>query len=459
MATVESRAIMPYSFNLDYPLQYFPSVHYVMRPNRWDASKSIEENNIFRQYVVDYGEAEKDQWKWGGFRFRQNINPEYSNQKKKTSISKPEYGFVEKTHFPTRSVHSLPRQVNVQDSPSLRTFPANNARDIDDKNGEIKYAYSEMNAKGENLYAITDSGICLLLTNKSILSDLNGAEIAYMASTGFINGEYWIDRRIGMTDELWRSAAEGVVPMGEDQGGGQQLAPALFFCNKESVFMLSGAQPPKNIGRANYYSVLRPVINRLQSGILTHITGHWDTKNQEFWLHISDPAREGYPDPLSKTFSYSPRKQSWIGWNDMKFEKFSTFKFDSYGTRDGELYILDRGYTLNGSPIQFEVTWASSPEAFSEKEFIRVRVNSDRSDKPTSIEFMDIDGNVLATMSQANFGPNWLLDYDGWEQFIPRKADPPYDRIQERLVMCKVIHNLATKFVLHTAGMQYKILK
>jgi len=459
MFTVESRINTVYGYNLEYPLQYFPSVNYVMRPNRWDDSKTIAEQNIYKQYVVDYGEQEKEQWKWGGFRFLQQVNPEYSNEKPKNVFSKPEFGFVEQTHFPTREMHSLPRQINVQDAPSLRTFPANNAFDIDDKNGEIKYAYSEMNEKGENLYAITDSGICLLLTGKSILSDLNGGEIAYMANTAFIGAEYWIDRRIGMKDEMWRSAAEFTVPMGQDANGAQILMPALFFANKDSVFMLSGPQAPKNIGRANYYSRIRPVLDRIQNGLATKVVGHYDPRNQEYWLHIDDPGNDSGKPPLSICFSYSPRNGSWNGWNDMKFDRMGAYNNESRGSRDGVTYDLDHGFTLNGDPIQFEVTWASAPSTFDEKEFIRVRINSDRSDKPTSIEFIDTAGNVLATMSQAIQGPNYLLRYDGWEQFIPRKADPPYDRIQDRLLQCKVIHNLASKFILHTAGMQSKVLK
>jgi hypothetical protein len=458
MFTVESRINTVYGYNLDYPLQYFPTVNYVMRPNRWDDSKTIAEQNIYKQYVVDYGEQEKEQWKWGGFRFLQQVNPEYSNEKKKTSFSKPEFGFIEQTHFPTREMHSLPRQINVQDAPSLRTFPANNAFDIDDKNGEIKYAYSEINEKGENLYAITDSGICLLLTSKSILSDLNGGEIAYMANTAFIGGEFWIDRKIGMKDEMWRSAAESTVPMGQDSAGAQIMMPALFFANKDSVFMLSGPQAPKNIGRANYYSKIRPILDRIQSGITTKITAHYDPKNQEYWLYINDPGTD-VTDPLQICLSYSPKIGAWNGWNDMKYDRMGAFNNASRGSKNGITYDLDKGFILNGDPIQFEVIWTSAPSVFDEKEFIRVRINSDRSDKPTSVEFIDSTGNVLATMAQFIQGPNYLLRYDGWEQFIPRKADPPYDRIQDRLLQCKVIHNLATKFVLHTAGMQSKILK
>ena len=65
-------------------------------------------------------------------------------------------------------------------------------------------------------------------------------------------------------------------------------------------------------------------------------------------------------------------------------------------------------------------------------------------------------------MSDAVFGPNYLLMYDCWEHFIPSKSvtyDPDKNRIQDRFVVYKIIHNLATDFRVVNTTVQYKILK
>lgn len=457
---VESRAVLPYSFNLDYPLQYFPLINYVMRPNRWDASKSIADQNIYQEYVDTYGEQEKSQWKWGGFRFRQNINPEYSNEQKKRSFSEPDYGFTEQTRFCTRSMVSLPRAINVQNAPGIRTFAANNAFDIDDQSGEIKRAYAEINAKGENLYAITEKGVCLLLTNKSILSDLNGSELAYMATTSYVKGQYWISRtQGGMNDQMWRTTAEGTIPVGTDQSGGQQMAPALFYANSESMYLFFGAQPPFDIGRAGYYSRLRPYLDAIREGVLTHVSGFYDENNQEYWLHIFDPPHEGQDFPITTTIVYSPHPtiKAVSSEYDYQFDRFAMSGKEVRATRDGETYVLERGFEINGAPARFELTFASSQAPTRGKEFIRFRANSDQ--RPTRIEFLDVDESLLCAMDQAIQGQYYLKNYNGYEQGIPRKDAPPRDRVQGRVVLCKVIHDEPSAFVMHTAEIQYKLLK
>lgn len=458
MFCVESRAVMPYSFNLDYPLQYFPSVHYVMRPNRWDPTTDIVGNNIYQGYVDDYGEAEMSAWAWGGLRFRQNINHEYTNESANRYFSKPDYGFVEKLHYPTREMHSLPRSINVQDSPGLRTFPSNNSFDIDDNTGEIKYAYSEINERGENLYAITEKGICLLLTKKSILSDLNAGEIAYMATTAFVQGQYWIDRTNGMDDQMWRSVAEGNIPLTANAGGGQNKSAALFFANRDSVFMFSGNQLT-DIAKANYMSELSPYLKAIRPGVLTHITGFYDQRNDEYWFHIYDPAHEGQDTNLTNLFVYSPDSsiQSWTSNYDYRFDRMSMAGLTkSYGSKQGETYLLNDGFVVNGTPVQFELTYASSPDPSIQKEFERVVVNGD---KPTSIEFYDENDNLLCLMDQPTQGIYYLKKYSGWEQGIPRNISGNKNRVQERVLMCKVIHSEESKFIVHTSGMQVKKLK
>ena len=61
-------------------------------------------------------------------------------------------------------------------------------------------------------------------------------------------------------------------------------------------------------------------------------------------------------------------------------------------------------------------------------------------------------------MDQGAQGPNYLLRYDQWEQFIPRRSDNE-NRIQDQLLIYKIIHNLAVDFKIVNTTVQYKVLK
>jgi hypothetical protein len=460
MFTVESRINTPYAFNAQYPLQFFPLINYVIRPNRWDKDKDIVGNNIYPQYVDDYGADEITRWRYGGFRFLQQVNPDYSNEPSRDYFSRPEFGFVEKTEFCTRVMWSLPRAINVQDAPGLRTFPANNAYDLDDNQGEIKKAWDAMSSKGENLYAFCNSGICLLITKKSILSDINSSELGLMASDLFINAQYWINKDIGMFDETWRAAAESYTPITLDANGSQQRVEAIFFINNESVFVMIN-NDVTDIGRIKYHNTLYPAIKNILPGYQTHLAGVFDKYNQEYWLHIQQRTEDPNVDDL---FMFSQRNNRWIGHNDYKFDRFVTIANDMFAQRDGETYELGKGFLINGQPVEFEVTAVASPEQFWDKEFIRVRINSPENQKPTRVEFFrELNGTLqLIGFLDSSQGALYLKNYRGWEQFIPRiiaSADVNRRRAQGRLILYKIIHNLQSDFKVVDSSIQYKLLK
>lgn len=458
MFTVESRGAMAYAFGRDYPLQFFPQVNYVIRPHRWDPTKSIVDQDIYENYVDDYGEVEKSQWDWGGFRFRQNINPEYSNEPQKRYFSAPEFGFEEQLDQRYMIVWSMPRQTNVQNMPGVRTFPANNAFIIDDKTGEIKYLWDAITSRGDNAYAFTEKGTVMLLTNKSILSDLDGGEIAYMASPDFVKGQYWWSRGIGISDEMWKTAAEGELPVVVDESGTEVRQDGLFFMNKESVFLFTDNNH-KDIGRAKYFKKVFDAISKTLPAYGTVLTGLWNSQHQQYWLQVRNT---GESPNIEKTLMYSQRKRRWIGYNQFKFDQMAMSNDLIYASRDGETYQLDSGFIMNGQNVEFFLDFASSPSPFDEKEFIRVRINSGRTEKPTRVEFYDKDMNLLCFLDQASLGPLYLKRYDGWEQFIPRKianAQGVRQRLQDRVVIVRFIYNLATDFTAVMAGVQSKLIK
>lgn len=460
MFCVESRIGVPFVHSNPSPSQSFPNIHYIMRPLRWNPDKSLANNNIYAEYEKDYGAGEMDMWKWGGFRFIQNINPDYSSTPPLEFVSKPKFGFTEKTEFRTRIMWSMPRQINSQDNPGLRTFPANNSFDIDDNQGEIKRAWSAISDRGENLYALCDSGVCLLVTKKSILSDLNAGDLGYMAADTFIREQYWLSRDIGISDEMWRGAAEASVPT-TIESGAEIRREAIFFPNKESVFRLMDNQL-LDIGRIKYHNTLyKKALSVINPGYATPMTAYFDNYHQEYGLFIG--IRSGVRDSIDRTYIFSQKKGRWFGYYDYKFDHFTAVNNNLYGMRDGKTFVLDKGYIINGSNIRYEVWQAASPEQFQDKEFIRVRINTKGETKPSAVVFWDkFDGVNICELSQSAHGPLYLKKYRGWEQFIPTKnisVSLNKDRVQGRGLVYSIIHTAPEDFVLIDSGVQYKVLK
>lgn len=454
MYTVESRIACHLAFNQpEPPAQFFPLIHYVIRPNRWDPDKDLKGNSIYQDYEDDYGTQEKDMWKWGGFRFLQQMNSDYSVEPRISFFSKPKFGFVEKTIFPTRIMWSLARPINIQDTPGLKTFPANNHYDIDDDQGEIKYAYECMSDRGENLYAFTNKGVCFLVTRKSVLSDLGGGDIGYMAADSFVKQQMWLSKETGMQDEWWRSAAEGYVPIQEGDAP-EVRQEAIFFGNNESVYMFSN-NILKDIGRLKYYNkVYHQGLSKVGPKYDTWVTGVYDKKYQEYWLHIKGE--------VDNTFVFGKKNMAWIGTYDFKFEQMVVSKFETYGVRNMETFLLHKGYIINGQPIQFEAMSGCSQDQFWDKEFCRVRVNSLDGIKPTRVEFYKKFGGVIQCELDPSQGSYYMKNYRGFEQYIPRinasvNANRP--RFQGRLIIFKIIHNLASEFKVIDSSIFYKLLK
>lgn len=454
MFTSESRIALPYAHNNDSPNQFFPLINYVIRPHRWKQETNYFDNNIYPEYQTDYG-LEIDAWKYGGFRFIQQINPDYSTLAPKEFVSKPQFGFVEQTRFLTRVMWSLPRQINQQNTPGLKTFPANNSFDIDDNQGEIKRAWDATTSKGENLYSITNTGICLLITKKSILTDLNSNDIAYMAANLFVKQQYWLNKSIGMSDEMWRSAAEDFVPTTLPDGSEVRME-TLFFANNESVFRFMENEV-KDIGRINYHNTLfQKSLSKIQPGYATKITGVYDKYHEEYWLYVDNGT-----DTI-RTDVFGQKNDKWYGIYDYRFDKFIALNNRTFGFRNVETYELGKGLVINNANIIYELTGASAPKMFIDKEFIRVRINTGDEVKPTSIDFYKkYEGPVVASIN-SSLGALYVKKYGGYEAFIPRMLasfSPTRNRLQCRMIVFKVTHDAAEDFRVIDFGVMYKEIK
>lgn len=552
--TCESKVNMALKFGSSFPL-----VHHVMRPHRWDTGDPTD--NIWADYFTDYPN-EQDSWTFGGFKFSPTINTDYSQESIFRSHKNfPQVGFEEQNLYCTRGIWTLARGVNVQNAPGIRTFPVNNFFDLSDDQGEIKYAFDALTGKGENLYAITENGVALLLTDKRILHEVAGNELATVGATGTegILKQLWITKKTGMNSEMWRSAAE-------DEN-------TLYFANANSVYKLQD-NVVVDIGRIKYHSKLyNDRLKDIASGYTDEVTANFDTLHNEYWLQAGKAIKEvsvtsdpffldsvsdiveddiinlvptilepdntisvelrdiesgsgvtGFNnitlingDPTqdiiltniygggdlitlspgeaalvvvigetsfgarihsvtlvdstdySSLFVFSEVTEqrpnaAWVGEFDYRFDRYLSFDNKTYGARGLSTFELNKGFIINDSPINASVVGLSAKEQPKDKEFARIRINSNN--KPIKVEFYNNLSQVIAGTVQAELDTltngQALKDYYGFEQYIPRKlssADSNKPRMQGRLLLYKIIHNIEEEFKIIDTEVTYKPLK
>jgi len=201
-------------------------------------------------------------------------------------------------------------------------------------------------------------------------------------------------------------------------------------------------------------NTLHPYLHEHPLDTSLPMTGIFDDKHDEYWLQIQTGED-------TQNFKLSTVKFQWVGRQDYRFDKYVFVDDEMYGMKDQTTYLLNDGFEINGEPIEAWLTQVFSEVPTKDKEFIRIGVETGGREgvKPTKIEMLDQDGNVIAEMSEIQQGtPNWLLMYDQWEQFIPRLPNDG-DRIQNRLLIYKIFHNLAGDFKIVNTTIQYKVLK
>jgi hypothetical protein len=466
MYACESRISSALSFNGQFPSEFYPLTNYIMRPNRWSDSSFdsgviddiVDDNNMQPDYFEDYPE-EYNFWKFGGFRFDQQFNTDYSVKGPKLYFSKPKVGFTEENKFCTGVAWSLPRSINQQNSPGLKNFPASNRYFVSDDNGEIKFLYdARTGGKGDNLYVVTESGTCLLLTKKAILSNISADDLTTTSVDTFISNEYWISRSIGSDGEMWRGKAEGSVEFNTD--GGREERESLFFPNRHSVYRLTENQLAEVL-KDKYYTRMHPSLQGVSNDYDVHIAGHYDKNHNEYWLQLPDVNTLNSP---ARDFVFDQNESRWVGRFHYSFDQYMYQDSQTYGFRDNEMYILDRGFIINGAPIECELIGHTSVAITEEKEAITIEVNTGLRGtmKPTEVEFLDEDLTILSRTNEALFGPAYLRQYSGWHCQVPRKeiaVSPERDRIQYRVLLFNIKHSIEEDFKVVSTVVQWKPLK
>jgi hypothetical protein len=454
--TAETRVNLSFAFNDElektlYGQQFFPLKNYVPRPYKWkdgnedvlppDADNFMERNRMFEDYFTDYGQ-EWYNWGLGGFRWKPQVNTDYS-QKQTTEVitTVPAVGFEEQTDFCTRIVWSVTRPINIQDSPTVKTFLPNSFYDISDDTGEIKFAWDADSDKGNNLYAITNDGICLLMVDKRIVNEINGNELATVGSdVGGVIQELWLNKEIGMDDETWRSWAE--------------YKNTLFFTNNTSSYAMSG-NALKDLAETGFMDLLRRIWHpKIGSGYDSKMASVYNVLTKEYYFTVDD-------NDEHSTFIYGVTQEALQCQSDYRYDKYLSINNKVYGMKNLETYELGIGNELDGETYECYVTGVSDKDVYFDKEFIRIRVNS--KSKPKRIEFYDNYDEYKAdnpsSIVDANASPVAIKDYFGYECYVPRKSLAPHYRQQGRVLLFKIVSEDDQDFFISTTGVQYKTLK
>jgi len=456
MWTAETRYNLSFAFNVESPDkavsdQYYPLVNFIPRPHKWDSNADPADvsdwesrNHITTQYFSDFG-YEWNLWTLGGIRFtmgENNTNLDYTkSQTTNIYTTTPAVGFEEQNDFCTRIIWSLRRPINIQNAPGVRTFPANNYFDISDNTGEIKFAWSALsNDKGNNLYAFTNSGVCLLLVDKRVIHEINANELATVGSNiGGILNQLWLDQTIGMNDETWRSWAE--------------YSNAIFFTNGISAYAFSGNQL-KEIARTGFFELLERVYNpKLATG--SKLAGGFNVLNKEYIMTAFDRSGD------TSSLIYGIQQEALQCQSSYNYEKYLHVGNELYGMKDGATYKLGIGNQIDGENMECYLTGVSDAEIIVEKEFIRIRVNSNS--KPKKIffynDYQSYIGDTFTNVVDADAVPLSIKDYHGYECYIPRRSLFPYYRQQGRVMIFKIVSETDEDFLVTSTSVQYKALK
>jgi len=246
-----------------------------------------------------------------------------------------------------------------------------------------------------------------------------------------------------MSDETWRSWAE--------------YSNALFFVNNTSAYSFAGNSLTE-IARTGFFDLLNTkFIPNLGIGYRSKLVGGFNVLNKEYIMSVLNNELR---DAVS-TLIYGINQSALQCQSSYLYDKYLYINNKLYGMKNSKTYQLGIGNELNGDPIECYVAGVSDKEIYSDKEFIRIRVNSNS--KPEKIYFYDSHNDyktdTFSSVVNSVLNPISIKDYFGYECYIPRKILSPYYRQQGRLVIFKIVSSSDEEFLVTNTGVQYKALK
>lgn len=274
----------------------YPHINYIERPQTFDEALDLTGNYIYEEYESDYPE-EKKRWRLGGFKLPGvRMNPDYSKNLLNDVVFSQEFkAGEEQTRFHTRVIWSATRPIQKYGAPGLRTFRPFNYIDLSDKYGQITKLFDAMSNYGDNLYALMERDIALLLVGKKTISG-QGNELltTVLDESNFIGQVIYINQ-----------SNTNVLPLEYKFSFAEDKAKA-FFANPDGVFMLLGNQMMeidtniKNKTRLPLSNI--DLLNRQQT------YGFFAKRYEEYWLNIK------------------LRESQYITWKDLvKFDTQSNY--------------------------------------------------------------------------------------------------------------------------------------
>lgn len=461
--TCESKLNLQLLFN-----ESFPKKNYVMRPLFVDDGEVVNgaeavyaDHDVFPEYIDDYGD-EYLTWLYGGFHFPVQSNIDYSKMlNDRFYFSKPDVGFTEKLYFPDNTIYSLNR-INPGEIDSLKFFPATNVFRGSDFSGEIKFAFVANSSKGDNLYKITKRGVCVLLVDKNIIREFSGGEIGVIGSSesSFIQAEYWLSKIVGLNDQMWRSVAIN-----------DNMA---FFANDESVYQIVENELIDIAREFGYHkSVYDKGISKIQSGYSSPVNGAIDWANKEYWFYVFDNVDPNHIKPYVFVFNYV--NKLWNGYFTHQFDSVFSDKLKLYSVRDIEIYKLNSGFDMQGDAVIGFVIQSVNPQFGSANvmhtsesaqdnlyqasriaEYESIEISSDH--KPVSVSFSKELGEYPLCSLDNSLGQYYLKDYGFWTNKIPRQSLSGF-RLQGKVLVFNIMHNISEPFTLISTTIEYKILR
>jgi len=221
--TCQARTNLSYVYG-----KFFPNQGYIERPQSWESEKTVVENGIFSQYEDDYPN-EKERWKLGGFGVMQleRTNLDFSKFPEHDKLyARVSFLQEDNIRYCTRFAWSQTRPIQNYGSPSLKTFRPFNYKDLADKAGDIHKIYISSDRYGDNVYAMCENDICLVLMRKATLSDAGGNILGTTSTSDseFLSQEQW--QNVGAKKGLqklhkWTFTEDGNT---------------AFYANKNGVF-------------------------------------------------------------------------------------------------------------------------------------------------------------------------------------------------------------------------------
>jgi hypothetical protein len=202
------------------------------------------------------------------------------------------------------------------------------------------------------------------------------------------------------------------------------------------------------------------LIGTLGNGILSTLT---KLNGSPSWVMAFYNHNTGYLSNYEAYVCNVLDNPSWNGTYTYNFEKIICFDNVMYGIRNGKIYTLNTGFTLNGSTVTAKMISVDNSAQPLDKEFVAMVVDSNN--KPTRIDFAtDLsllpECSLYAGMSTP---PNayFLKQYGKgrWTNKIPRKLAGIRDRMQSRKLIYSIEHDAAESFVLYDAVVNSKQLK